>query len=145
MRQGSPKPVSEQGTAQRLAEAAEAATRDDFESALVAWGPLAHAGIARAQAEIGRCFVNGWGVTRDIELARKWLKLAADAGDPLGQRVLGDFYFNGEGGSPDRAIAEEWYARAARQGEPHAQDMLSWILTDSDHRKPDYRAARDWA
>ena len=143
MRQGSSQSVAE--TAQRMADAAGAASSGDFESALAVWVELGHAGVARAQAEIGRCFVNGWGVERDVDLARKWLKLAADAGDALGQRLLGDFYFNGEEGSPDRAIAEEWYSRAARQGEPHAQDMLSWILTDGDHRKPDYVQARQWA
>src|ERR1700742_3882817 len=98
MRQGSSQASAE--TAQRLGGAAGAAAGGDFEGALSIWVELGHAGVARAQAEIGRCFVNGWGVERDIELARKWLKLAANSGDPLGQRVLGDFYFNGEEGSP---------------------------------------------
>ena len=89
--------------------------------------------MARAQTKIGRCFVNGWGVARDTELASKWLMLAAKAGDPLGQRMLGDFYFNGEGGAPDRAIAAEWYARAAEAGRADAQDMLS---LDADRRRP---------
>ena len=105
----------------------------------------AHAGVTRAQAEIGRCFVNAWGVERDTDLALKWLTPAAKAGDALGQRLLGDFHFNGEDGTPNRAIAEEWYARAAHQGDAHAQDMLSWILTDGDHRKPDYKQAMRWA
>jgi TPR repeat protein len=133
------------GTAERLAQAAEAAVTGDCDAALAIWGALAHAGICRAQAEIGRCFVSGLGVERNIDLAHKWLMLAAKAGDPLGQRLLGDFYFNGEDGAPDRAIAEEWYARAAKQGEGYAQDMLSWILIDGDHRKPDYKKAHEWA
>jgi uncharacterized protein len=105
-------------TAERMAEAAAAAAREDDDAALAAWVAFAHAGNGRAQADIGRCFVIGTGVGRDVELAHKWLSLAAKAGDPLGQRLLGDFYFNDEGGAPDRAIAEEWYARAAQQGEP---------------------------
>ena len=126
-----------------MAEASAAAARNDYAVGLAIWVGYAHAGNPCAQAEIGRCFMSGWGVERNPDLAHQWLSLAAKADDFLGQRLLGDFYFNGEDGRPDRAIAEEWYARAAGQGEPHAQDMLSWILTDGDHRKPDYKAARD--
>jgi hypothetical protein len=43
-----------------MAEARTAAARRDFEEALGIWVVFTHAGIARAQAEIGRCFVNGW-------------------------------------------------------------------------------------
>jgi hypothetical protein len=114
-------------------------------AALAIWAKHAHAGVANAQAEIGRCFANGWGVARDTALAERWLTLAAQAGDAVGQSLLGDFHFNGESGAPDRVIAEEWYARAARQGDADAQDMLSWILTDGDHRKPDYSQAMQWA
>ena len=113
-----------------------AATTGDWDAALAVWLRHAQGGSARAQAEIGRCFVNGWGVARDVELGLKWLLGAAKAGDCLGQSLLGDFYFNGEDGPPQRAIAEEWYARAAKQGDAHAQDMLSWLLTDGDHRRP---------
>jgi TPR repeat protein len=131
--------------AECLAEAAAAAAKSDYDSALATWVALAHAGNGRARAEIGRCCVSGLGVERDVELACKWLMLAADVGDPLGQRLLGDFSFHGEHGAPDRAIAEEWYARAAIDGEAHARDMLSWILTEGDHRKPDCKNAREWA
>jgi TPR repeat protein len=128
-----------------LADAEAAAARGDTETALEIWSRLAHAGSVRAQAEIGRSFVEARGVERNPELAEKWLTLSAQGNDPLGQRLLADFHFNGEKGAPNRSIAEEWYARAARQGESYAQDMLSWMLTESDHRKPDYAEARQWA
>lgn len=67
--------------------------------ALAVWLHHAHRSNARAQAEISRCFVSGWGVTRDVDLALKWLLPAAKAGDPLGQSLLADFYFNGEDGT----------------------------------------------
>jgi TPR repeat protein len=128
-----------------MAEAAAAAARGDYDAAHGIWVARAHAGDARAQAEIGRSFMMGLGVERSPGLAQQWLALAAKAEHPLGQRLLGDFHFNGEDGKPDRAIAEEWYARAARQGEPFAQDMLSWILAESDHREADHVQAREWA
>src|SRR5262249_24793742 len=82
-----------------LADAKTAAARGDSKTALEIWSHLAHAGSARAQAEIGRCFVQAIGVERNPELAEKWLTLAARADDPLGQRLLGDFHFNGEKGA----------------------------------------------
>ncbi len=87
-----------------------------------------HAGDARAQLEIGRCFLDGLGIERSPELAQQWLSLAAKAQRAPAQRLLGDSHFNGELGKPERAIAEEWYARAAAQGDAPAQDMLpgSW-------------------
>src|SRR5258706_2971219 len=125
-------------TAPRMVAAAAAAAHGDYTGALAVWVELAHTGVARAQAEIGNCFVHALGVERNPELAENWLTLAAKAGDAVGQRLLANFHFNGENGSPDRPIAEEWYARAARQGDAEAQDILSWMLTDSDHRQPDY-------
>ena len=121
------------------------AAAEDWAAALAVGVNHAHRGNTRAQAEIDRCFVNGWGVARDVDLALKWLLPAAKAGDPLGQSLLGDFYFNGVDGPPQRSIAEEWYARAAKQGDAHAQDMLSWLLTDGDHRQPDFGQAMHWA
>ena len=66
---------------QRLLAAAAAGHQGDFDAALAIWGELAQAGVARAQAEVGRCFVQGWGVERDVNLARQWLQMAAKSGD----------------------------------------------------------------
>src|SRR5215510_15888388 len=69
---------------QQLVEAAAAAARGDWNSALAIWVGLAHAGNARAQAQIGQCFIHGWGVDRDAHLALKWLTPSAKAGDAFG-------------------------------------------------------------
>src|SRR4051812_23264262 len=74
--------------ATQMAAAYEAANRNDYAAALDIWTPLAHAGIARAQNNIGACFSEGLGVERDPELAVKWLTLSANGGDPVGQRNL---------------------------------------------------------
>jgi TPR repeat protein len=70
------------------AEARAAFEAGDYTTALSLWEPLAHAGVARAQNNIGVCFSDGLGVERDPELAVRWLSLAAAGGDPLGQRNL---------------------------------------------------------
>src|SRR5262249_58000867 len=102
---------------QQLAEAAAAAARGDWNIALAIWVGLAHAGNARAQAQIRQCFIPGWGVDRDANPALKRLTPSAKAGDAFGQSLLGDYYFNGEGGSRNRPIAVGGDRAAPRQGE----------------------------
>ena len=63
-----------------MAEAAAAAQRGDHAVALAIWGPLAHAGVARAQNNVGACFAEGIGVERDPALALRWLTLSAGSG-----------------------------------------------------------------
>src|SRR5262249_56421924 len=114
------------------AVARAAAARNDYDSALAIWGPLAQGGIARAQSNVGACFAEGLGVARDPALALRWLTLAAEAGDPVGQRNLAAAYFKGEGAAQDFARAAELYRAAAQQGDGSAQDMLSWMLLEGD-------------
>ena len=90
-----------------MAEAAAAAAREDYDTALAIWVVYAHAGIARAQAKLGQCLLNGWGVNRSVQHALKWLTMSAQASDPLGQYLLGDFHLKGELGTPDEFIDEE--------------------------------------
>lgn len=104
--------------AERMAEADAAAACGNYDEAQSIWIGCAHLGNVRAQARIGECFIHGWGVERNVQLARHWLALAANSADPLGQRLLGDYFFHGEEGRPEPTIAEEWYARAAAQGDP---------------------------
>lgn len=56
-----------------MAEALARAQAGDYGSALRIWEPLARAGVARAQNNIGACFAEGLGVPENRELACKWL------------------------------------------------------------------------
>uniref|UniRef100_A0A9E8CQ97 Sel1 repeat family protein n=1 Tax=Bosea sp. NBC_00436 TaxID=2969620 RepID=A0A9E8CQ97_9HYPH len=116
--------------AARMAEATAAVERGDHPAALAIWGPLAHAGIGRAQNNIGACFAEGLGVERDPALALRWLSLAAESGDPVGQRNLAALHFKGEGVAQSDAEAMRLYRLAAEQGDAPAQDMLSWMLLE---------------
>ena len=80
------RPGDDTTVADRMAEAYEASRRGDYARALEIWGPLAHAGVARAQNNVGACFTEGLGVERDPKLAAQWLALAAAAGDAVAQR-----------------------------------------------------------
>jgi TPR repeat protein len=114
--------------AARMAEAYDAAQRGDYPSALDIWAPLAHAGVARAQNNVGACFAEGLGVERDHALALRWLTLAAEAADAVGTRNLAALYFKGDGVEQDHARAADLYRAAAEAGDGPAQDMLSWML-----------------
>jgi TPR repeat protein len=63
----------------------------DYRTALEIWGPLAHAGVSEAQAYVGTCFVEGWGVDQDFALAVRWLTLAADAEIRTGNAIWPHF------------------------------------------------------
>src|SRR5271154_5593244 len=91
----------EQNVSTRMAEAYDAAGCGDYHAALAIWGPLAQAGVARAQNNVGACFAEGLGVERDFGLALRWLTLSAEACDPVGQRNLAALYFKGEGVEQD--------------------------------------------
>ena len=114
-----------------MAEAAAAAERGDYRTALAIWGPLAHSGVGRAQNNIGACFAEGLGVERDAALALRWLTLSAEGGDPVGQRNLAALHFKGEGVAQSDDEAMRLYRLAADQGDAPAQDMLSWMLLET--------------
>lgn len=116
--------------AAKMAKAMAVVERGDHAAALAIWGPLAHAGIGRAQNNIGACFAEGLGVARDPALALRWLSLAAESGDPVGQRNLAALHFKGEGIAQSDAEAMRLYRLAAEQGDAPAQDMLSWMLLE---------------
>ncbi|MGO4741401.1 tetratricopeptide repeat protein [Bosea sp. 2KB_26] len=118
-------------TATAMAAASAAVERGDYGAALAIWGPLAHAGVARAQNNIGACFAEGLGVEPDPALALRWLSLSAEGGDPVGQRNLAALHFKGDGVAQSDAEAARLYRLAAEQGDAPAQDMLSWMLLES--------------
>src|SRR5258708_12988430 len=72
----------------RLHKALTAWNAGDYGVALDLWAPLAQAGVARAQSNMGAAFLEGRGVERDPEKAATWLQLAAEQGDAGGQPNL---------------------------------------------------------
>lgn len=117
----------------------------DYSGALEAWLPLAHAGLARAQNNVGMMLISGYGVEPAPDVGGKWLRSAAHSGDAMAQRNLATAYLKGEGAPQSDHDAEVWYRVAAGQGDAEAQDMLSWLLASADGRTPNYEEALIWA
>lgn len=132
-------------TEAQMQEALAAAEKGDFDTALGIWEPLAREGHGRAQNNIGVCFIDALGVDQNLELAREWLELSAEAGDPVGQRNLARLYLKGLGGIHDTARAVDLYRAAAEAGDAPAQDMLSFLLFEGTVVPTDSAEAKRWA
>jgi TPR repeat protein len=71
------------------------------------------------------------GIPPDMPEAIKWLKRAAELGDPGAEDAIGQFYERGPeseintGLPKDLNLARHWYERAASHGGPFAKDSLA--------------------
>jgi len=81
-------------------------------------------GDATAQSELGFCYFNGYGVTKDKIEAVSWYTKAAEQGHATAQYNLGYCYSHGFGIKKDYAKAIHWYTKAATQGHTEAQNQL---------------------
>jgi TPR repeat protein len=87
----------------------------------------AEGGDAVAQAQLGRLYAKGEGVTNSYAEAAKWYRLAADQGNSDGQFGLGELYEAGQGVKQDPVEAVKWYQLAAEQGNAGAQYTLGFL------------------
>jgi len=127
-----------------FAEGYEAAQRGDFATAMREWRPLAEAGDATAQYNLGVMYANGQGVPEDDAEAVKWYRLAAVQGDASAQVNLGLMYDDGEGVPEDDAEAVKWYRLAAEQGNASAQFNLGQMYRNGQGVPEDYALAYAW-
>lgn len=79
----------------------------------------AEAGDVDAQYLVGYLFLVGEGVPLDREMARRWMRRAAERGDPRAQNgvgLLNDPLWFGKRDEASVHEAADWYRRAAQQG-----------------------------
>jgi TPR repeat protein len=77
-----------------------------------------------AQANLGACYYEGRGVSKDYYEAARWYRKAADQGIADVQVLLASMYASGRGVQKDRSEAIKWYRKAADQGHQMAKDKL---------------------
>src|SRR3569832_1692076 len=75
---------------------------------------------APAQRLLALRYLRGRGVTQDLAVAHRWLRLSADQSLALAQRDLGELYEQGIGVTQDMTEALRLYRLAAAQGDPIA-------------------------
>src|SRR6266542_355041 len=110
-------------------EDANAADKNgDYATAFRLWRELAEQGDASAQANLGRMYRDGRGVSADQAEAVKWYRKAAEQGDARGQNSLGVMYANGRGGlQQDDTQAVKWYRKATEQSNALGQANLGFM------------------
>jgi len=82
--------------------------------------------------EMGKRYIEGIGVGRNVELALSYYQRAAEGGYPRAMLELGRRYENGTFGTDGDAIeiAAEWLFRALKDGEAEAGIELAYIRED---------------
>ena len=110
-------------------------------SRVSAYELLARSGNVRAQATLGRLYLNGVGIELDEARAFYWLHRAALGGDLESQPVVADLYREGRGVQRDYAQAARWYA-AAEDRDPYAAWRLGRML-ESGEAGPNYTLAAE--
>lgn len=112
----------------------EAWQRGDYRKAVDEWRPLAIAGDADAQFNLGQAYKLGRGVPLDPGLAEQWFGKAAAQKHPQAEVNYGLSLF--QNGKHDEAAP--WLDRAAMRGEARAQLVLGTMLFNGDG------VPRDW-
>ena len=84
-------------------------------SALRWWILAAQGGDTEAQVMTADIFLNGRGVSQDLEKGRHWCEEAAKVQDFRSFYCLGEIYRRGLGVKQNYTLARSWYERSARQ------------------------------
>lgn len=121
-----------------------AARRGDYRAAVALWIPLADAGHADAQYNLGVTYLLGLGMPSEPVVGAQWLRQAADQGHPQAQFNLGRLYVDGLGVPKDAAIAADWYRKAADQGISRAQYNLGSLYSQGRGVTQSYAEAARW-
>ena len=118
--------------------------RGHFETVMRAFMPLAEAGRAEAQNNVGHFYEQGLGVTQDYEQAISWYLKASEQGLAAAQHNAGMLYYNGTGVEQDYSQAFILFEQAAQQDITEAQYMLGLMYHQGHERDANYDQARKW-
>lgn len=100
----------------------------DYARAIAQWRPLAQAGDADAQFNMGQAYKLGRGVQSDMSTAIDWYRKAAAQGHTRAEDNLGLLMFQ----QGDRAGAMPYLQKAATRGEARAQYIVGTALFNGD-------------
>ena len=118
--------------------------RGDYPTAMRLLRPLAEAGDAGAQTDLGWMYANGRGAPQDYAQALAWRRKAADQGNATAEFSLGIMYQQGQGAPQDFAQAATWTRKAAERGHAGAQLSLGLMCREGQGAPQDYVQAQMW-
>ena len=101
----------------------------------------AAAGDRTAIYSLGTSYIEGRGVTKDVERGRGLFEVAARLGEPSAMNALGVMYLRGESVSADPALARRYFEEAAARGDVYGIANLGRVyLNGIDAAKDPSRA-----
>src|SRR5215470_1337024 len=105
----------------------------DYATAFKEFAQPAEQGKADAQLHLGKMYMMGQGVLKDLDQAIKWLKASALQGNADAQFYLGSYYL-----LPHRDVAEgvKWLRLSAEQGNQDSQLLLGKAYLQGDKDLP---------
>ncbi|MGK2912293.1 MAG: SPOR domain-containing protein [Sphingobium sp.] len=115
----------------------DAWTQGDYDKAISEWRPLANAGDADAQFNMGQAYKLGRGVPKDIPLALEWFRKAAERGHLKASDNYGLLLF--QAGRRDEALP--FLRKSADRGESRAQYILGTAMFNGEFVEKDWVTA----
>ncbi|RHZ79963.1 hypothetical protein Glove_139g258 [Diversispora epigaea] len=101
-------------------------------------------GNSNGQNNLGDCYRNGIGTTKDEEKAFQWYMKSAEGGNCSGQNNLGDCYRNGIGTTTDEEKAFQWFMKSAEGGNTNGQNNLGDCYRNGIGTTKDEEKAFQW-
>lgn len=101
-----------------------------YRNAIMLWAELAKYNYLPAYRHIAKCYIDGTGVSTNLEQAKVFYEDAAKAGDAISQYELALILRDGKGCPPDQALYLTWMQRASKNGEPRAMAHIAHLLIE---------------
>ena len=98
--------------------------RNEKEEAFKWYKKAAEQGLARAQGNLAECYINGVGVTADLELAKKWCEKAVEKHYFVAQYFMAVYFVK------NQSDKYWWYRQSADQGYAKSQNMVGRYLEE---------------
>ena len=118
---------------------------EDLVKQRIKWTRLrAEKGSRDDQGDLGWCFRNGYGVTKDWAESARWWQMAAEQGLMSAQNNLGHCYKYAEGVEQNHQEAVRWFQKSADQGDHTAQYNLGHSYCMGLGVPQDYHQASVW-
>ena len=100
--------------------------------------------IPQIQLSIGRMYLTGRGVKKNMTESRKWYHKAANGGNVEAQCALAQMYEHGNGVSKDESEAAKWYLKAAEQGHAGAESQMGKMYWNGEGVEQNSLEALKW-
>jgi TPR repeat protein len=110
-----------------FAKGLSAYDQGDYATALNEWRPLAEAGDAPSEFNLGLLYYDGHGVPQDYSEAARWFERSAAQGYTKAQHNLGAMYGVGKGVKRDYVQAYKWLSICAAAGDQGCESQRNLV------------------